>query len=310
MSKVALIIIYNHQYNENIDVLENIYNHRFSDIYHLVPFYSGKKENVIPVYESSWYFQGYAAQGFHSYFKEKYSHYFFIADDLMLNPKINENNYSDIFNLDKETSFIPFFITLHERKIYWLWVKDAYFWGKKESGVEMGKCLPDYDTAKNIFFKFGLTIEPLRFGQIWDTKQSWIKFLCSRDFFKRFNFFCRYLLDDRIRQKLYNLSYPFVGGYSDIFIVSAKSIREFCHYCGVFAATKLFVEVALPTSMVLSAYKIVTEKDLSLQGKSLWSKEEYKEVERYNNSLTALMNDFPPGYLYLHPIKLSKWKIG
>ena len=48
MNRVALIIIYNHQYNKNIDILERIYNGRFSNIYHLVPFYNGEKQNVIP----------------------------------------------------------------------------------------------------------------------------------------------------------------------------------------------------------------------------------------------------------------------
>jgi len=89
MNKVALIIIYNHQYNKNIDILERIYNGRFSNIYHLVPFYNGEKQNVIPVYDSSYYFQGYVAQGFKSYFKEEFTHYFFVADDLILNTKKN-----------------------------------------------------------------------------------------------------------------------------------------------------------------------------------------------------------------------------
>ncbi len=58
MSKIALVIIYNHQYNKNIDILERIYKGRFSHIYHLIPFYQGDKENVIPVYDASLYFQG------------------------------------------------------------------------------------------------------------------------------------------------------------------------------------------------------------------------------------------------------------
>ena len=78
MSDVALIIIYNHRYDKNISVLEKLYNSRFSDIYHLVPFYDGNKTNVIPVYENSFYFQNYVAQGLKSYFNEKYKHYFFI----------------------------------------------------------------------------------------------------------------------------------------------------------------------------------------------------------------------------------------
>ena len=62
MTKVALIIIYNHQYIKNIEITERIYNGKFSNIYHLVPFYHGVRSNVIPVYDNSHYFQGYVAQ--------------------------------------------------------------------------------------------------------------------------------------------------------------------------------------------------------------------------------------------------------
>lgn len=103
------------------------------------------------------------------------------------------------------------------------------------------------------------------------------------------------------------LSYPIVGSYSDVFVVSSESIKLFCHYCGVFAATKLFVEVALPTSLVLSAKEIVTENNLKFQGKALWTKEQYKELDKYDSSLKKLLGEFPSNYLYLHPIKLSKW---
>jgi hypothetical protein len=303
--KVALIIIYNHQYNKNIDIIERIYKDKFSDIYHLVPFYNGEKENVIPVYECSYYFQGYVSQGLHRFFKEKYSHYFFAADDMVLNPIINENNYRDIFNLGANTSFIPGFITLHERKNYWTRVSEAFHWNIEVKGVEVRNMLPNYEEALDKFSKFGLIIKPLGFSQIWKIPDAWLSFLFNRNAPKRFRFFCRYL---KRKKKPYNLSYPLVGSYSDIFIISANSIKEFCHYCGIFATTKLFVEVALPTSVVLSSDKIMTEKDLNLQGKALWTTEDYKELEKYENSLTKLMDNFPPNYIYLHPIKLSKWK--
>jgi len=103
---VALIIIYNHQYNKNIEILEQIYKGRFSNIYHLVPFYNGEKPNVIPVYENSYYFQGYVAQGFKSYFRKDYAHYFFIADDLILNPIIDETNYTSYLNLNSNSCFL------------------------------------------------------------------------------------------------------------------------------------------------------------------------------------------------------------
>ena len=304
---VALIIIYNHQYNKNIDIIERIYQNRFSDIYHLVPFYNGEKENVIPVYENSFYFQGYVSQGLHSYFKEKYTHYFFIADDLMLNPVINENNYCNIFNLYACTSFIPRLSMLHERKSWWTRIGEAFQWNTKVRGVEVSNMLPDYENAIDKFSKFGLTIKPFGFSKVWKLSFG-LPFTVSLGVRRRFRFFCQYL-KTKLRGKSFTLSYPLASSYSDIFIVSAKSIKEFCHYCGVFAVTKLFVEIALPTSMVLSADEITVEKDLDLRGKALWTKEDFQELEKYENSLTKLLADFPPKCIYLHPIKLSKWKI-
>jgi hypothetical protein len=43
-STVALVIIYNHRYDKNIDILESIYANRFSNIFHIVPFYDGDKK--------------------------------------------------------------------------------------------------------------------------------------------------------------------------------------------------------------------------------------------------------------------------
>ncbi len=285
MNKVALIIIYNHQYNKNIDILERIYKDRFSNIYHLVPFYNGEKQNVIPVYECSYYFQGYISQGFKSYFKEDYTHYLFVADDLLLNPIINENNYSEHFKLNSNTCFIPGFITLHDIGEWWARVGDAFRWSIKLQGVETKNQLPDYDKALQKFQQFDLTIQPLRFNQIWKTPIS------IKDFGKlvlRDRLYLLRYLNSKLIKKSYSLSYPIVGSYSDIFVVSSDTIKQFCHYCGVFAATKLFVEVALPTSLVLSAKEIVTEEDLKLQGKALWTKEQHQELDKYKSSLKQL----------------------
>ena len=60
--------------------------------------------------------------------------------------------------------------------------------------------------------------------------------------------------------------------------------------------------------MVLSARKIITEKDLDLKGKALWTEDDYQILEKYKHNLNTLLEDFPKENLYLHPIKLSKWK--
>ncbi|WP_304198916.1 hypothetical protein [Flavobacterium alvei] len=303
MREVVLIIIYNHQYNKNIEILEQIYKDRFSNIYHLVPFYTGEKKNVIPVYECSYHFQGYVSQGFKSYFKEEYKHYFFVADDLILNPVINEINYTQHLKLNPETSFLPEIIGLHQRKDFWTHVVGAFKWNVNLPGVEAKNQLPDYDVALQLFEKFGLEIKPLKYLHIF--KQKEFPGLSKIKKFKSYFLWKRRLYKNKNRE--FHLSYPLVSAYSDIFVISAESIKKFSHYCGVFASTKLFVEVAVPTSLVLSSSEIVTEKDLKLQGKALWTKEQFQILDKYEERLNLLLNYFPENHLYFHPIKLSKW---
>lgn len=301
MNKVALVIIYNHQYNKNIQILEDIYLNRFSNIYHLVPFYNGEKTNVIPIYESSHYFQGYVAQGFKFFFNVDYAHYFFIADDLFLNPIINEKNYMYHLKLKADTCFLPGFITLHEADKLWPRVGESFYYSMNAPGVEAKNQLPNYSMALKIFKRFGLELKPFSYKQIWRTPSS-IKDLAIISIREILRF-----LKSELTNKQYKLSYPIVGAYSDIFVVSSSTIKQFCHYCGVTAATKLFVEIGLPTCLVLSAKEIITEKDLDLQGKALWTSEDHLILEKYENKLEKLINEFPTDHLYLHPIKLSKW---
>ncbi|HPH96519.1 MAG TPA: hypothetical protein PKW33_17455 [Anaerolineaceae bacterium] len=308
MDAVALIIIYNHQYNKNIEILEQIYKDRFSHIYHLVPFYQGEKNNVIPVYENSLYFQGYVAQGLKSFFKQEFCHYIFIADDLILNPALNESNYQEILHLKEHTCFLPGFISLHECREdqWWQRVSEAFHYRVNVFGIEANNQIPSYDEALKKFENNHLEIKPLSFYQIWKRPVSFVHDIKRMLRDKQYLIAkLKYLTGVRD----YHLSYPVVGSYSDIFVVSSDAIKPFCHFCGVFAATRLHVEVGLPTALVLSAQEIVTEEDLKLKGKALWDRSEYKILDRYEYKLSALLAGFPENLLYLHPIKLSKWNI-
>lgn len=302
--QVALIIIYNHQYNKNIDILEKLYEDRFNNIYHIVPFYTGTKSNVISVYENSLYFQGYVAQALKSFFSNQFEHYFFIGDDLILNPIINQNNYKKHLKLNSDTSFIPNLLSLHELNYYWGNIILAYKYKIYTIGVEAVNQLPNYSKALLKFKKFNLDVENLRFEQLY--KKPMVKF--KRSSLKQVFGFYWLKCKSKLLQKVYRLPYPLVGSYSDIFVISASSIKDFCHYCGVFAATNLHVEIAIPTAIVLTSDEIVTEKDLVLQGKALWTTEDLKILEKYNSDLNDLLSDFPENNLYIHPVKLSRWK--
>jgi hypothetical protein len=72
-------------------------------------------------------------------------------------------------------------------------------------------------------------------------------------------------------------------------------------------AASLFAELAIPTALVLAADKIVTEQDLALRGKALWTQEQLDELNPYCRRLGRLLRGFPADYLYLHPVKLSQW---
>src|SRR5262249_60267 len=155
------------------------------------------------------------AQGLKSFFNEEYAHYLFVADDLVLNPTINENNYAEIFNLSLEGCFIPRFVSLGESRDWW-GEGEAYRWNIKLRGVEAVKQIPDYERALQKFKKFGLEIKPLQFQQIWKTPEStnlWLE-----NFFRIIVYTLRYG-HARLKGKTYSLSYPIVGSYSDIFVV-------------------------------------------------------------------------------------------
>jgi hypothetical protein len=306
-ANVALIVIYNHKYLENIDVIERLYGTKFSSIFHLMPFYDGDRPNVIPVYENSRYFQGYMAQGARHFIRETFSHYLFIADDLLLNPGIDEANCGDYFHTGGNTCFVPELICLHELEPWWPRVADALAYRVRQPFIEADNELPTYDEALRCFEKFGLTVGPLSVAQVWRRPKLGLRTFCSRDQLRKSILFKARQLKSLLTPNRYRLKYPLVGSYADICLVSAPAISRFCHYCGVFAATRLHAEIAVASALVLAADKIVTEEVLPNPGKAMWYEERTTEVSRYNHKLGVLLADFPDNALYLHPIKLSQW---
>lgn len=275
LNNVCLIFIYNHKYNENIEILEEIYGKKFQNIYHIVPFYEGQNENVIPVYESSYTFQGYITQAFRSFYNEKYSHYLFVADDLILNPRINERNVIESLGLEEDNNYIKSITNLY----------NVTSWSHQVDAVK-------------IFSKYNKLNAYLNYENELPKVNEAIKLMNTHNVhFKGINW-----EDDMSR-------YPLLMGYSDFIVVSSKSIKRFCHICGVFAAMGLFVEAAIPTALGLCEEKIVTEKDVDFKGIELWDKAEKKNIEiKYNLNIDTLLSSYDDKLLYIHPIKLSQWK--
>ncbi len=109
-----------------------------------------------------------------------------------------------------------------------------------------------------------------------------------------------------------HIEYPLVTGYSDFFVIPFDKFSEFSRISGVFAAMRLFVEIAIPTvfMLIMDENNLKTQKNASLLTPKLWKST--KVVRKFEKkcfySIKNIDNNWPSNYAYLHPVKLSEWK--
>jgi len=322
--KPCLVIIFNHKFDRNIDVLEKLYGPRFEHIFFLVPFYTGTNPRVIPVYESSLYFQGYFAQGYRTFYHPEFTHYLFIGDDLILNPSVNEGNYAQLLRLDENSSYLPDLCPLHEvaqslqvgrageaTESHWEHAFKAVTFFENRKGSNAPAELPPYEEAVRRFAGNGVSVRPLSYYNLYGPvrlpggpraaletgKKLWNYYVTWR----------RFKVPGQPGQL--RLAYPVAYSYSDIAVVSGAAVARFCHLCGVLSAMGLFVEMAVPTALLLSGGPVLTEAQVALKGRALWRPDEVASLEeKYRLDFSALLADFPADQLYYHPVKLSRWQ--
>lgn len=297
MNKIALFILYNHHYTKNIDRTEELYKDKFSYIFHLIPFYNGDRENVITVYESSFQFQSYIAQAYQVVKNNDFTHYFVVADDMIINPQINELNLFEYTGIQEDSSFITDFIC-HPNypEVIPLCVN------LKQRGVEVFDILPQKEDAVGNLKQRGLNVMP--------PKKYAFKLLLRAIAKLQYGAFRNNLF--YIKKRNLSSVYPVVWGYSDILLIPVQYMESFCRYCGAFAALNVFVEFAIPTALCLSSDRIMNGKDIKLkyitQLYTLGEKGMKEFEQRYLFSLQKLLDNYPNDMFFVHPIKLSKWK--
>lgn len=303
MSNCTLVIIFNHRYDANIEKLDKIYGKRFSDIFYLIPFYNGSDNRVIPVYESSFQFQGYIAQGYKYISEQDSRHYLFIGDDLILDPLINENNYQEYFKLEDDCSYIHDVNELvdmrgwgYEERFF-----SAFLSFSKYNGTEYKSELMDSKIAFEIADKIDYhnkKITVSHFIKSPGTQKQKLSFIR-----KNIGHFFKLL-------KGYRMPYPLWGGYSDIVIISHNDLESFSRMCGIFAAQDLFVEIAIPTAMMLNCKEVRFLRDINKKAKVMWTEEEKTDIElQYEKLYSKLECQWPKETSYIHPVKLSRWSV-
>ena len=346
IKKPVLVIIYNNPFPGNIEKLEYIYKGRFSHIYHLMPFYVPPKDNnVIPVYDKPDQFQAFVAQGLLHYQQDNVSHYIFCADDLLLNPDINENNYHRFFQLDskmgcfgklRKIPYNPLLIwstswwwhntkrIIPYPKLYsfvrgWPHSYSAYLFNPRKDLSE-AMHLPDPQGVIHILQKCGITGRNYysRRGFRLTRVHHFINTCICRFVHKSTNIKILYTILFPILllfglyfhfiSWLYKLRYPLVRGYSDIFIIPSAKIQKFAYYCGVFASANIFAEIAIPTAYALSEIPGTRLDNLKYKTHDGPWHGTSPLSQRNNDSLDSLIEEFPRNYLYIHPVKLSEVK--
>lgn len=300
-SKIALLIIYNHRFDRNIPVLENLLKKKWSNIFHIVPFYDGDKGNVITVYENSYYYEGYLAQAYQTLRKYEFDHFVIIGDDMVLAPNLNENNILEELGVGEGESYFPVIKDIQSGK--WDNISYAASYRLVQKGAEVVRVLPPVDEARELFEEKGFPSKPRI--STWTALKNLLG--CH---IVDVRSFVNYLMKI-LRNPFGNIEfeYPFVSGISDFFIIDAKSMPRFCQYCGAFAATNLFIEVAVPTSMILTCKTLKTQTPESKYKEMyIWGDSINKFAEDYGYNYSNLIENFPKDTLFVHPVKLSKWK--
>ena len=299
--RFCLVVVFNHRFDQNLPVLRALYRGRFSNVRFLVPFYRGDDPDVIVVYASSATFQGYFAQARQQLVGEDFSHYVFIADDLLLNPAINEGNLAAYLRLRPGFGYVKGLEAFSDLTTRWTHFHRTLSALQFDDGfVNASAELPGRDEALARLARHGLRFQRLGWrnleaapGKPAARVGSWLA--------------SAWRIYGRLASR--ELAYPLAMGYADLLVVPTGAMPEFCHLCGVFAAMEVFVECAAPTALALAVPELRREQDLAATGLELWSDEDREAFsQRYDVRLPNLLAGFPADRLYVHPIKISHWR--
>ena len=318
--KVCLVVIFNHRFDRNLPLLRKIYGERFSDIRFLMPFYDGADDDVIPVYESSKQFQGYLIQAYDKLKDIPCSHYLFIGDDLIINPAFDEMNFVGRIKMYDKKFLITNFAPLNSPNMFrWSWVARSsepfydYFTSWKDSLYTYDEAIAKF----NDFFgvKYKETYDEAFFG---NPNEPGANRIAGWNDANGFVAVVKYFM--ALNANTLHIPYPMARGYSDIFCVSKDSLFEFSRLCGIFSAMNMFVEIAIPTAVVLlykrddvkllknaSVYNYI--EFLSIESALiLWGKDKVAFENKYDRDFSKLLQDWGEDLLCIHPVKLSRWK--
>jgi hypothetical protein len=298
----CLVIIFNHPYPDNVGKLKEIYSNRFARVVFLMPFEQMNDADVMTVYRGSYTSQGFIADARQFLSNIDADFFVFAADDLLINPDFGERELYARLHLDRFDGYIPQFRSLsvpsvqignnedfgddwHENG------RGPWFWAER--------VLSRVHAPKHHIFGSGC-------------EEAWSYLPHREEALSRFAAFGMASLASpkhgsaTIPWHHRDLPYPLAVGMSDFFVVRNNALKKFYQCCGALAALDIFVEVAIPTALVLSCETLGTSADTSLQCKWTYtgSDKPIGLVDAIDYS--TVCQKFHENLLFIHPVKFSK----
>ena len=320
--KTALVVLFNHQYDRNIPVIREIYSGRFSGLLQLMPYYRGSDPDVCSVYGNSFQFYHYILQARERIRNLEGDYVLIIGDDLLLNPKFDEFSTPSLLGIHgDDTCYLDGFVDVSLPQCYRGTV-EAHRFSMTPAGIDAGsvnKNVPSYEEARQILKSRDL----MRHDELSRVRMFMPKWIPGGGIHANWK-----VLKGRIwhllnhwkhRIKKYPYSYPVVFGYSDIVCIPKGKFDDFCRILEVFAAWNMFVELAIPTALqLLPGTRLATLEDTRYKSGNVWFPQDPEHFEAMNGvieelvsassgDIGKLLSAFPEEYLYLHPVKLSRF---
>lgn len=320
--KTALVVLFNHQYDRNIPVIREVYSGRFSGLLQLMPYYRGSDPDVCSVYGNSFQFYHYILQARERIRNLEGDYILIIGDDLLLNPKFDEFSTPSLLGIHgDDTCYLDGFVDVSLPQCYRGTV-EAHRFSMTPAGIDAGsvnKNVPSYEEARQILKSRDL----MRHDELSRVRMFMPKWIPGGGIHANWK-----VLKGRIwhllnhwkhRIKKYPYSYPVVFGYSDIVCIPKEKFDDFCRILEVFAAWNMFVELAIPTALqLLPGTRLATLEDTRYKSGNVWFPQDPEHFEAMNvvieelvsassGDIGKLLSAFPEEYLYLHPVKLSRF---
>lgn len=294
----------NHPFPRNLPLLRRIYAGRFSAVRFLIPFERSDDPDVITVYRGSYVHAAYLADARAELEKIDCDYYVVVHDDVLLNPRLSEESFSDFFELGPDEGFLPVVNPAPLDIGAWAWhfgliakllFPKSILFGSGIEAATLARFLPSADALRQAIAKAG--VEPAATVRL-DVRQmdglaasgpsrlllhGLAEVLNAgsdqRDVDNR-SFHVAHAMIETMQaaltaqggatrtgsDTLVSLPIPLVSsGYTtDCYIVPKSGFNDYCHYMGVAGAANLFVEVIAPTLLFACCSRVRTGAELAL----------------------------------------------